>query len=81
MASLFDPIQVGDIQLKNRVVMVPLTRNRSPGAVPNTLNVTYYEQRASAGLCVACGYNLTGNTSGTCPECGKEIPDRTAPPM
>jgi len=38
-------------------------------------------RRASAGLCVACGYNLTGNTSGTCPECGKEIPDRTAPPM
>ncbi len=30
-------------------------------------------QRASAGLCPACGYNLTGNTSGICPECGEKI--------
>ncbi len=37
MANLFDPIQFGDIALKNRVVMAPLTRNRSPKAVPNNL--------------------------------------------
>ncbi|RVI51266.1 oxidoreductase, partial [Sinorhizobium medicae] len=52
MASLFDPISIGDIVLKNRVVMAPLTRNRSPQAVPNDLNVAYYEQRASAGLLI-----------------------------
>jgi hypothetical protein len=28
------------------------------------------QQRAAAGLCTKCGYNLTGNTSGVCPECG-----------
>jgi hypothetical protein len=29
--------------------------------------------RLLRGFCVTCGYNLTGNTSGTCPECGNEI--------
>jgi len=52
MATLFDPVTVGDLKLANRVVMAPLTRNRSPRAVPNDLNVTYYEQRASAGLII-----------------------------
>ncbi|ENS06072.1 hypothetical protein C085_02542 [Brucella abortus 877/67] len=30
MASLFDPITIGDLKLANRIVMAPLTRNRSP---------------------------------------------------
>ena len=33
-----------------------------------------HDRRACSGLCVNCGYNLTGNISGTCPECGKPIP-------
>lgn len=32
--------------------------------------------RACAGLCQSCGYNLTGNVSGTCPECGTPISDK-----
>ncbi len=28
------------------------------------------------GFCRKCGYNLTGNVSGRCPECGREVPDR-----
>jgi N-ethylmaleimide reductase len=52
MNTLFDAVQVGDMALANRVVMAPLTRNRAPGAVPNDLMVTYYTQRASAGLIV-----------------------------
>lgn len=52
MASLFDPVTAGDLKLANRIVMAPLTRNRSPKAVPNDLTVTYYEQRATAGLIV-----------------------------
>lgn len=52
MTTLFDPITVGDLSLPNRVVMAPLTRNRSPNAVPTDLVVEYYAQRASAGLLI-----------------------------
>jgi len=53
MANLFDPLQVGDIALANRIVMAPLTRNRAaPGQVPSALAETYYAQRAGAGLIV-----------------------------
>ena len=49
--SLFDPITVGSVELKNRVIMAPLTRCRAvEGLVPNPLAVTYYRQRANAGL-------------------------------
>jgi len=51
-ATLFDAVRAGDLQLTNRIVMAPLTRNRSPNAVPKALAVQYYEQRASAGLII-----------------------------
>ena len=52
MTTLFDPITIGDLTLKNRVIMAPLTRARAvnPGRVPNALMAEYYAQRASAGL-------------------------------
>ncbi len=54
MPTLFDPIRIGDIDLANRVVMAPLTRNRAgPGQVPSPLAVEYYRQRASAGLIIS----------------------------
>ncbi len=52
MTSLFEPLVAGDLHLVNRIVLAPLTRNRSPGAVPTELGVTYYRQRASAGLLI-----------------------------
>ena len=52
MTTLFDPLRLGDVTLANRIVMAPLTRNRSPNAVPGDLAVTYYSQRATAGLIV-----------------------------
>ena len=52
MTTLFDPAQAGDLQLKNRIVMAPLTRNRAPGNVPNPMMARYYAQRASAGLLI-----------------------------
>lgn len=52
---LFSPFQLGDLQLKNRVVMAPLTRNRATRGTdaPNDLNANYYRQRASAGLIIS----------------------------
>lgn len=55
MPNIFDPIQMGEIAIKNRIIMAPLTRMRSkqPGNVPHQLNAEYYAQRASAGLIVS----------------------------
>ena len=53
MPFLSDPVRAGDLQLTNRIAMAPLTRNRSPGAVPTDLVATYYAQRASAGLIIS----------------------------
>ncbi|MDX3977225.1 alkene reductase [Shinella sp.] len=64
MTTLFDPLKIGDIQLANRIVMAPLTRNRSPGAVPNTLNAAYYEQRATAGLLITEATAITHQGQG-----------------
>lgn len=51
--DLFSPVKLGAIALKNRMVMAPLTRNRATaGGLPQAMNVTYYEQRASAGLII-----------------------------
>lgn len=52
MSTLFDPLVLGELKLPSRIVMAPLTRNRStmPGRVPNDLMRDYYVQRASAGL-------------------------------
>jgi N-ethylmaleimide reductase len=56
MATLFDPLQLGELKLANRVVMAPMTRSRADAeAVPTALMVEYYRQRASAGLIVAEG--------------------------
>jgi N-ethylmaleimide reductase len=49
---LFTPIKLGDIELKNRIVMAPMTRARVPERTPNDSSVTYYTQRAGAGLIV-----------------------------
>lgn len=54
--SLFSPVALGAIELANRIVMAPMTRDRAgPGDVPTPLMVEYYAQRASAGLIVTEG--------------------------
>lgn len=58
--TLFDPLQLGSLTLKNRVVMAPLTRCRaSAGRVPNALMADYYRQRASAGLILSEATSVT----------------------
>jgi len=54
--SLFQPLKVGNLTLRNRIVMAPMTRHRSAAdGVPTAQNVSYYRQRASAGLIVTEG--------------------------
>ncbi|MDB5464793.1 MAG: flavin oxidoreductase/NADH oxidase, partial [Phenylobacterium sp.] len=60
MTSLFDPIQIGALKLKNRIVMAPLTRSRSGvERTPGPLVAQYYAQRASAGLIVSEATSVT----------------------
>jgi N-ethylmaleimide reductase len=63
-ASLFAPVQLGKLTLSNRIVMAPMTRNRSPGNVPGELVAHYYRQRAGAGLIVTEGTSPTPDGTG-----------------
>lgn len=52
-ANLFEPFQLGDLTLSNRMVMAPMTRNRADeNTAVKPMTVTYYQQRASAGLII-----------------------------
>ncbi len=55
MSTLFDRVTLGDIELKNRAVMAPLTRGRAgESRIPNDIMAQYYAQRAAdAGLIIA----------------------------
>ena len=64
MTTLFDPVQIGDLKLANRIVMAPLTRNRSPDAIPGPFAAEYYTQRASAGLIVTEATAITQQGQG-----------------
>jgi 2,4-dienoyl-CoA reductase-like NADH-dependent reductase (Old Yellow Enzyme family) len=54
---LFDPIELGPLSLRNRIVMAPMTRTFSPGNIPNDLNIAYYARRAEneVGLIITEG--------------------------
>ena len=59
-SDLFQPVRLGPYQLANRIVMAPLTRSRAgEDGVPRPLMAEYYAQRASAGLIVAEGTNIS----------------------
>jgi len=54
MAELNTPLTLGDLHLKNRVIMAPLTRSRATAdRVPTAMMAEYYAQRASAGLIIS----------------------------
>ena len=78
MATLFDPLKAGDLTLANRIVMAPLTRNRSPNAVAGDLSVTYYRQRATAGLIVTEATAITQQGQGYADVPGLYAPEQLA---
>jgi N-ethylmaleimide reductase len=62
--TLFTPTTLGKLQLKNRIVMAPLTRSRAIGNVPNDLMAKYYSMRADAGLIITEGTSPSPNGLG-----------------
>ena len=68
--ALLTPVKVGRYQLRNRIVMAPLTRRRATDShVPTDIMRTYYEQRSSAGLIIAEAANISLQANGymNCP--------------
>ena len=78
MPSLFDPVQIGDLHLANRIVMAPLTRSRSRGLLPGDMAVEYYRQRASAGLIISEGTQICAEGQGYLDTPGIHTPEQVA---
>jgi N-ethylmaleimide reductase len=63
-AHIFSNVKVGEMLLKNRIVMAPMTRNRCIGNLPNDVVAKYYAQRAEAGLIITEGISPSDNGLG-----------------
>lgn len=62
---LFTPYRLGSLDLPNRIVMPPMTRSRAgAGNVPTALMAEYYAQRASAGLVISEGTQISQQGQG-----------------
>ncbi|MBJ6985021.1 alkene reductase [Luteimonas sp. MC1750] len=64
MSSLFNHYDLAGLALRNRIVMAPMTRSRAVTTVPDALTATYYAQRASAGLIVTEGAQVSEQARG-----------------
>ena len=77
--DLTKPMKLGDLDLKNRFVMAPMTRDRAgPGHIPTELNALYYAQRASAGLIITEGTPPDASGQGYLRVPGLYTPDHVA---
>jgi N-ethylmaleimide reductase len=64
LKTTLSPYKLGNLPLKNRIVMAPMTRSRAIGNIPNKLMAEYYRQRASAGLIITEGISPSPNGLG-----------------
>lgn len=65
--DLLTPLELGDLHLRNRIVMAPMTRSRAgTDAVPTPLMTEYYRQRAGAGMIITEGVAPSANGLGYC---------------
>ena len=67
---LFEPYKLKNLNLRNRVVMAPMTRNQSPGGIPTNEVVAYYSRRAKAevGLIITEGIEVSHEASSAYPD-------------
>ena len=64
-SPVLQPVTIGDLQLKNRIVMAPLTRSRSNDeGIPPDFAADYYGQRADAGLIITEATNISPQARG-----------------
>jgi N-ethylmaleimide reductase len=62
--KLFSKYNLGNLELRNRIVMAPMTRSRAINNIPNDLMVEYYQQRADSGLIITEGIAPSANGLG-----------------
>jgi N-ethylmaleimide reductase len=63
--KLFEPYLLGDLKLPNRIVMAPMTRNRSPGQIQSDWAVEHYSLRAGAGLILSESTQVSARGQGS----------------
>src|SRR5215470_3358902 len=79
MMSLYSPIQLGELSLRNRVFMAPMTRNRAnPDGTPGSWAETYYRQRSSAGLIITEATQISAMGKGYINTPGIYLPEHIA---
>ena len=61
---LFSRYNLEHLELKNRIVMAPMTRSRAVGNIPNEIMAEYYGQRSAAGLIITEGTSPSPNGLG-----------------
>ncbi|NOR73354.1 MAG: alkene reductase [Mariprofundaceae bacterium] len=64
MTDLFSPLKLGRYELPNRIFMAPMTRNRAPDNIANAMMAFHYRQRASAGLLITEGSQISEQAVG-----------------
>lgn len=77
-APLFTPVRFGSVELKNRVIMAPMTRARTPSTVPTDSMRVYYSQRASAGLIITEATQVSQQGTGAWATPGIYTPEHIA---
>ena len=67
---LFEPFKLKNCEMRNRIVMAPMTRNQSPGGIPTEKVVSYYSRRAKAevGMIITEGIEVSHKASSAYPD-------------
>ena len=76
--NVFSPVELGKMQLNNRLAMAPMTRARTPERIPNDNMVRYYSQRAGAGLIISEATQISQQGTGSFATPGIETPEQIA---
>ena len=77
-SALFTPVTLGSLELKNRLVMAPMTRARAPDRVPTESLLAYYAQRAGAGLIISEATQVSVQGTGSIATPGIHTDDQVA---
>jgi N-ethylmaleimide reductase len=75
---LFTPVTLGELTLKNRILMSAMTRARAPERIPTASMATYYRQRAGAGLIITEATTVSEQGNGSIATPGIYSPEQVA---